>query len=322
VTLGDYARRLGELVDVLAETEGRPHAEIVDDLSLPPGDVISFRVQSDSAASGTLPLVVSARLRDAQKNLLLAAAHAVVAPQKYFPRMTRAEPLALLEEIRDGQTGRGSYINTVFVPVEPTVGRLPLEEPYGRRVTTLLMEMLAIVSNRLDQADDEGLVDEAPPGLSYNLLASLAKMRPPGERSLLDIRMRWSRSRPLPQAPSQVVFREPQFATIGAVAKALRERAPTTCTLEGYVTRLSRSGGDTAAPGEVVVLTELGEGDQDARVHVELSAHDYLTHAIPAHREGRRIRVAGVLRRENRRWRLVEPSGFEMLPAESEELSG
>src|SRR5437879_13878233 len=42
-TLSDYARRMAEVILNLSETDGRPAAEILDDLLLPPSDVLRFR---------------------------------------------------------------------------------------------------------------------------------------------------------------------------------------------------------------------------------------------------------------------------------------
>jgi len=170
------------------------------------------------------------------------------------------------------------------------VGRLPLEEPYGRRVTRLLMDTLHGVQQRLTRADEAGLLDAPPAGLSYNLLAALAEMKPPGERSALDIGVQWSRRRAPPPTPTSVSFNEPQFATMRAVAGALREQTPTTCEIEGYVARLSRRGEDPNESGEVVVLTSLGERPAEARVHLVLPGLEYRERAIPAHADGPPLR--------------------------------
>lgn len=316
--LGDYARRLGELLDTVSKWERRPPGEVLEDLSLPPGDVLAFRVRSDLVSSGTIPVLDSLRLREGQKNLLLAAAHSALVPQRYFPRLGRAEPAELLAQCREGQTARGSYVSTVLVPVAPAVGELPLEEPYGRRVTRLLMETLHAVKQRLARADDASLLADPPPGVSFNLLSALSDMKPLGERSTLEVAARWSLGRPPPEVPARVSFDEPQFATMRAVAVALRERTPTTCEIEGYIVRLSRAEPRPDAPGEVVITTAIGERGGDARVHVALPAAVYNDRALPAHQGGRRVRVAGVLHRQGRQWRLAEPAGFEALPGDEE----
>lgn len=316
--LGDYARRFGELVETLAAVEKRPIQEVLEDLSLPSGDLLAFRVRSDLVISGTIPLLDAISIREAQKNLVLAAAHSVVEPRRYFPRMGRAEPMALLAACREAQTSRGSYITNLVVPVEPAIGRLPLEDPYGRRVTRLLMQTLSAVQQRLVRADGEGLLREPPRGLSYNFLAALAEMRPAGEQSSLDVSVRWSRGRAEPDAPARASFNAAQFETMRAVAVALREEAPATCEIEGYVARLSRQGDQPLAEGEVVVLTLLGEHAAEARVHLVLSAEDYRNRAMPAHAEGRRVRVSGVLKRDGRLWILAAPTGFEVLPGDEE----
>jgi len=319
-TLGDYARVLGELVDTLSKVERRSPFDVTDDLSTPPGDLVSFRVDSELVSSGTVPLLDALRIRESQRDMILSAAHSVVMPLPYFPRLGRAEPVELLARCREAQTARGSYITRLIVPVEPAVGRLPLEDPYGRRVTRLLMDTLSSVQQRLVRADPEGLLEAPPRGLSYNLLTALAAMKPPGERSNLEIGVRWSRGRARPEAPSRVSFSAPQFEHMRPLAAVLRERAPTTCELEGYVTRLSRAGNQPAVEGEVVVLAGLGDQSAEARVHMILSPDDYKQKAMLAHAEGRPVKVSGVLRRDGRRWRLDNPAGFEVLPGEDDQV--
>lgn len=318
-TLGDYARVLGDLVDTLSKVEQRSPFELIEDLSTPPGDLVSFRVRSELVSSGTIPLLDALQIRESQRDLILSAAHSVIMPLPYFPRLGRAEPVELLARCREAQTARGSYISRVIIPVEPTVGRLPLEDPYGRRVTRLLMDTLSSVQQRLARADPEGLLTAPPKGLSYNLLTALASMKPPGERSNLEIGVRWSRGRAQPEAPARVSFSAPQFEHMHPLAGALRERAPTTCDLEGYVTRLSRKGDQPGVKGEVVVLANLSDSSTSARVHMILSPDDYKQKAMLAHKEGRPVKVSGILRREGRRWRLDSPAGFEVLPGEDDQ---
>ncbi len=74
-------------------------------------------MNSDTVASGSIPLDDSIKLRQAQKGVLLAAAHSALEARGHFPRMSRSKALGLLANVREGQTARGSYISRVFVPL-------------------------------------------------------------------------------------------------------------------------------------------------------------------------------------------------------------
>lgn len=317
--LFDYGRRMAELVEMVAMVEQRSPVEVFSDLSLPPCDLLHFRVHSEQVGSGTLPFLEGLRLREAQKNLLLSVAHSAIQPQRYFPQLSRKEPTELLAQCREGQTTRGSYVMNVLVPVEPAIGRLPLEEPLGRRVTRLLMQTLGDIQQRLRCMDGEALLNVESRGMSANLLGALGEMYPPGEGSRLEIGVRWSRNRPPPvDTLERVQFIDGYFPMLRAAAGAMREQHPCTCELSGYVARLGRSAESPETSGDIVLVAQLGDPPVEARVHVSLPAKIYNDLAITAHREGRRLRITGILHREGRRWRLQEPNGVMLLVGEEE----
>lgn len=317
-TLADYARRMGELVEHIAAVEQRSVLEVHSDLSMPPGDLLGFRVRSELVGSGTIPLVDGLRLREAQRNLILAAAHAAIQPQRYYPQLSRREPTALLAQCREAQTARGSYVMNLLVPVEPAIGKLPFTDPPGRRVTRLLMQTLNEIRHQLRSMDGEALLRMESRGMSANLLAALGEMYPPGEGSSLEISVRWARNRPPPEVPERLSFTEGVFPLLRAVADAMREQHPSPCELSGYVTRLERPGEGAEGPGTIVLVAQVGEPPAEVRVHVALPAPVYNEMAIPAHREGRRLHMTGTLRREGRKWILNDPARIDWVTEEEE----
>jgi hypothetical protein len=310
-SFSDYALRMAELIDVLARVEGRSFLEILNDLLIPPGDRIRFRIFSESTRSGTISLEDSIRLRQATKQLVLASAHAALKPQRHFARLAQAPALELLQECRETQTERGSYVASLLVPVTPPVGSLELEEPYARRVTQTLMGALVETAGSIEAGEPGILLERAQVGVSSNFLAALAEMRPSGERSFVEIDMSWSRERPAPRLPrANVRFEQGVFGMFTEAARALRETTPVTGQeIEGFVVRLERPEKDE--PGEVVIAAQL-EDYGSAKVHVRLSAPAYAL-AANAHRDGLRVRVLGTLTKTGRRFELREPSGFEVL---------
>jgi hypothetical protein len=309
----DYALRMAELIDVLSRHEQRPFMEILDDLLNPPGDRIRFRLFSESTRSGSIPLDDSIRLRQAAKQLFLAAAHSALKPQRHFARLSQAPALELMQECRETQTQRGSYVTSLLVPVTPSVGDVELEDPYARRVTQMLMGALVETARSVESGEPRTLLERASAGVSSNFLAALAELRPGGERSFVQIDVGWSRARPAPRVErSMVKFEQGVFGMFGEAARSLRETSSVVgLEVEGFVIRLERPEGDAESPGEVVIATEL-EGYGSARLHVRLAPPVY-SQAADAHRDGRRVRVLGTLAKTGRRFELREPSGFEIL---------
>lgn len=56
VNLSDYPRRMAEVVVNLAEDQGRPAPEVLNDLLLPPSDVLRFTIDEPDSQTGAIPL--------------------------------------------------------------------------------------------------------------------------------------------------------------------------------------------------------------------------------------------------------------------------
>lgn len=104
----DYAERVAEAIHRLAEFDHRSAGEVLNDLTVPPADVLRLRMQSREADSGTLPLEEGLRLLQGGRDLLLAAACSAHQHQAYYPRQTFAPAQEFLRSCRIGQTERGS----------------------------------------------------------------------------------------------------------------------------------------------------------------------------------------------------------------------
>jgi hypothetical protein len=128
-----------------------------------------------------LPLLDALRVREATRNMLLAAAHSTLSPQAFFPRMSRSDATQLLATVQEGQTQRGCFVSRFIVPVEPAVAQSALfgepEEPYGRHVVRLLMHALEHVRQVRARGELDPLISSEKEGVSGNLLAALATVR-------------------------------------------------------------------------------------------------------------------------------------------------
>lgn len=303
----DYLRRVDELTAALRRTEQLPFAALLDALTEPVGDALALRVDTDAASRGTLSFEEALKVRQGARTLLLAAAHSVIAPQPWFPRLSRAEAVGLLGQVQEARTHRGSFVMRWLVPVDPVVGQLlEIDEPFGRRVVRLLLAALEEVRRVRSLGSYDELLQLEGKGVSGNLLAALAGMRPAAEGAL-EFSVSWARNRPAPRAPSPAV-RLPSEALAGldAAAAAMKERVEEPgFELVGYVTQLSRESADASRPGEVTVVPATAEGPQLPRVSIELPAQLYEV-AIAAHRSGDLVRAVGTLRKVGRRWTLSD----------------
>ena len=328
--LADYAERMGDIVQMLAAVEQRNAWQVLADLSAPPADVLRLQVSAPDATLGTLPLNEGIRLMEGGRALLLAAACSAHQPQAYYPRQAYKESLEFLETCQLGQTERGSFIATIMAPIPPQIERqtemfpgndqqLALEtEPFPRKATLRLMLALDHIRDSIHKGSYDSILSGVDRGVSANLCEAIASMKPGGDQAILLIRMSWSRNRPkVPTSiPPKVFFSQTAFSIIQEAGRKLRE-APTArrTRIEGVVVSL-KAESSLFDNFEGIVTLRAAVGGVPARVQVVLNRNDYVS-ACDAHRDGRTVAATGLLQRETKLYRLLEPQSFQVLPQTS-----
>ena len=201
----DCHKRTAELVELIAQIQGRSPLALLEELSTPEGDALEVRLESEAACSGTVPLADAIRIRQAQRGLLLAAAHSVLQPRSYYPHLSRREAVELLSRCRERPTAQGCYQTRLIVPVEPLVGQASVAS-LGRQTVQMLMQAAQISAQAVNADRAEVLLESYHQGVSANFLDSLADLVLLGDQGRLDLRVRWSRNRSLPEqiAPIQI----------------------------------------------------------------------------------------------------------------------
>lgn len=195
-SLSDYNEAVAEAIQRLAEFEKRPAREVLDHLLLPPADILQFREKSRDAEAGSLPFEHAVRMINGTKRLLLSAAHSVLVPQAYHPRLSRSEAEEFVNECRLGQTGRGSFVFSVACPLAPAVALPGMQsDPFARQVTTLLIRCLEAIVQATSLGNVDDLLNPAVnSGLSANFCESLLMLRPSGDSATLTISAAWSKA--------------------------------------------------------------------------------------------------------------------------------
>lgn len=343
----DYRHRMAEVIANLAEDQGRPATEVLNDLLMPPSDVLRFRVDEPQNEAGIVPLVQGIDLLEGARKAILASACSVVQPQRFHPRLSRAEPEQLLQACRLGQTERGSFTAVIACPLdavggEPIQGKpmplfegtegladttrgveggeplFPAPEPFTRKTTGLLMRSVARIVSAVD-ADQVASLLESPddqPPLSANLCEALAMIQPTGDRSRLTVQATWARTLPPPpgsRLPSVVHLRRDDFSVVEKLAVALRPaRAPKRSHFIALVDALSGNPDEhNRVSGDVQLLVfDAEEGSFKARVI--LNADDYHI-AWEAHGVAGYVSLNGVLKVGGRVHRIENVSNFKFL---------
>lgn len=320
--LGDFDLRMAEVLRTLAQVEGRSQLDILRDLQAASSDLIRIRAPADNAADGTIPIEAAVAFVERARDLMLAAACAAIDKRSYFATRKPAQATDYLDQVRMGQTERGSFVLTILSPVTPLLkpadtGLLfPLEppEPYERSVTRTLALSLSAVRAAADTAAAQGnlkpFADAVGQGVSANLCEALVGLAQVSPSAGLDVGISWSPNRAVaPSTPARVTLPADTIPLIREAARLFRETGPVEdFELQGGVVGLFRPEG--AAIGRVTVA---GFIENHARkVLIELAEPDYST-AIRAHKEEAIVLCTGELVKDGRSFRLLNPRRFRML---------
>lgn len=318
--LGDFDRRLVELLEQLAEIHQRPAWQLVDEMSAPLGDILEIRIRAEAVNDGTLPLDAAGAYRQAARDLILAGAHATIEPRAHFARMTRKEPLELLARCREGQSARGSYRIRTIVPMDPQIGQTDLD-PLARRTVLTIHRAATAAVTAVDQDRPEALLTLHGAGVSANLLSALAALEPPGEGEGggVDLAVHWSHDRAPPSAAGGIVrIGRAAFGHFRSAARTIRASTPEPgVELDGYVVRLRSA--DPGQGGTVSILGEI-EGGDTRKVTVALDGPAY-GRLVDAHKSGSRVRLVGDLLQKPRSAELQHATVLEIID-EGEAVQG
>jgi hypothetical protein len=140
-TIADFATRMKELINVVAEVESRRAAGVLFDLTLAPFDVIRVR-SMDADAYGSIRFEQGLDLHEEAKRAVVAAANAAASeqPRKAWKGRRPDSVGQYLERLRLGQTENASFSLTVLSPYSFDPGgqeqaTLFEDQAFGRRVT-------------------------------------------------------------------------------------------------------------------------------------------------------------------------------------------
>lgn len=312
----DFEERLQEFVSALARIQDEDRDALVTNLRYATADLVRVRLVGPRVGRGELPIGDGADLFEGAREMMLAAACATVSTRPNFgPRKPR-QALDYLDQVRLGQTERGSYVVTVISDVAPPEQQhlVPddaavIDVPFERHVTTKLVGALSAAhgaaTSILTQQSGYGAFDEAvEAGVSANLCDAIVTMGAEQAAAHVEVSMEWASSRPpAPGVPSSVAFEAASLPVIKQAVAHLRELGPFDDELVvGFVSRLTRGNED-----EIGTIVIDGEARGERRnVNVELPDEQYDL-AVDAHRHRRPVRIRGTLFKRGRSWVLSDP---------------
>jgi len=292
-------------------------------------DTVSFRVMRSSMSERSIPLVFAYSMLQGAENLLLSAAHTVLKPQYYHPRLNRNEAKKFLEASRFRHTEPGSFVLKISCPLnaldEPSGNQLQLIEceknaPFVRKAMVILNKSISSVIAAIEADTLEALVENekqsTSPSISYNLCNAIASFYSEGLGNSLEIKNQWSLLKPVndPSLNKPNVIQQEYFPRFEEIARELKPSVdPVVDTFYATVEELSGEiGTHGERSGEVLLHLLLPQGEQ-IKVRVNLDATQYHK-ADQAHMAAHNayIKVKGKLLQGKQPQRLTEVSEFEL----------
>lgn len=324
-SVGDFARRMRDVVFNLGQVEQRSMAEVLDDILRVRADIVRMRWDGPAVASGRVPVELGARAVHLSRDMLLAAACATLERKRVFTKRKRNEAMNFLGSALLAPPQSGSFVLTVEVPLPPhlqqSISPAVDEPPYERRVMVLLSEAVqaahAAASEASGTGDIDPIVDAVAKGVSANLCDSISGMLESKGFDGVELSFGWSPTRPTARStPSKPVrFTPDQGDVLREAAKILRAAEPEPdFALKGPVVTLS-SDRPSEAGGEVKVA-----GVVDGvvrRIAVGLNSMDY-NKAVEAHGKEMDVVVEGELTKHGHRYVLESPRGFGLAVEDAE----
>lgn len=323
----DYTQTIGKILTILARFEDRAESSVLRDLSIADLDLIRVRAP-EADDDGSLPIDVGVDVIKQSRDALLAAACAASSPRRVFSAGKNLEAKQYLDQVRLGQTEKGSFVVALLSPVPPSLAepeagqQLSMwpeihDEPFARKVTRTFMTALSEMKLAISQVDGgQGISafdSRVERGISSNLCAAIAKLIRDGNG--LDISTSWALTRPGPEASAHVSFVSDDASTLEEAAKELRNREPRSDErLEGPIIRLAR--GQDAEEGQVTIQARIDDALKSVRV--EFGPIDYRK-VVEAHNDRKVVSLVGDLEREGSRWTLKNPRGLEILVTEDDD---
>jgi len=298
----DFVLRVSEVLKELERSESRSQLQIFREFLLSGFDLVRLASRGPQTENGTLSLDEGSRFVANAHDLLLAAALSSVEPRPSYTGKKPKLASDFMHRARLGQTEEGSFVLTILAPVSADEteqgGQLDLGQPFGRIVTTKLLEATreASAAAAASISKPEWFKSEFRPrvskGVSANLCAALAGIFSIEGTDEVELDIGWSATVPHPQFTSSSVKIPASTSHIFAdAARELRKDDDRSSTsLVGPVVKLEKGEGQTK--GQV---TFIGVVDgTHKKVKINLEGEDY-DQATEAHKTGQLIAVKGIV---------------------------
>ncbi|MEV0680548.1 hypothetical protein AB0I60_28935 [Actinosynnema sp. NPDC050436] len=313
--LRDYPARVADVLEAIAQAEGRTTGAVLHDVRSLLVDVQNVRTEPASP-SGSIPLRQGVQAVKGIRDLFAAAASTATLddPTAVLPSTMPRDVWRFLDHVRLGESQRGSYIMRVETQLGPTTDglalppRVVLDQLY-RAAEGARQAAVESVRSR----DSRVFEEVVGSGVSADLCEALVAISG-GDGIPFELNFAWAPARPLGRSTPDLRFDRSLLPALREGGRHLRAtiRAGTT-TATGRVTRLERGGGGRGGQVMILGLLELeGREIPGQSISVSLSPVQYQD-AIRAHADNLIVVAVGHLARVGHQQALDNVRRFEVL---------
>jgi len=323
----DYSYRIIDVLESIAQAENREVHQVLTDLSIPPGDIVRFRVINRDTIGGTISFLEGFNLLESAKKALFTTACDIVQPEKYHKRLALKGAQQFIEECRLGQTEKGSFIASIICPFvnqtpEDQAQQLSIfnrseefKQSLTRKVTRRLMSSLAEIKNAIDRGEESRIVDlEGERIISGNFIESIIELNSTKEITEIEIATSWSVfASEQAEIANTIKFSNDYIPVLESIISKIK---PIDRGFEDdFIGKISLTKADpdihSRTEGEIILNYIIGDEEKVSKARVVLSNEDY-DKACEAHKQGKSVKIRGKLVSIGRS-KIIENPSFEII---------
>lgn len=323
----DYGELIYSAIKKISDVERRELDQVINDLLLPPSDVIRFRVDNKRTEYGLITFNEGFALLENAKKSLFTTACDIVNPVVYHKRMSYKSAHQFIDSCYLGQTERGSFIASVVCPfVNGTVDEKPsqlslfnseedLISSFTRTVTKRYMKSLSKLKEIIETGNHELIENPNQPEIiSANFIESIVELGEYGDKEKIEIFASWSSvTKELIDVPKSISFSKDYISPMESIISKMK---PKDDGKDGsFVGKVSKAQADpnpsNRSEGEIT-FNFIGDEDKIIKAKVFLNTEDF-SKACEALDKGTNVKISGLLKASGKS-KTIENPYFELLP--------
>lgn len=322
----DYDELIYNAIQKIALVENRDIERVINDLLVPPSDIIRFRVENKRTEFGLISFNEGFALLENAKKSLFTTACDIINPTSFHKRMSYKSAQQFIDSCFLGQTERGSFVASVVCPfinetIEEKPAQLSLfnsEEELGtsftRRVTKRYMNTLSKLKTAIETGDHESIENPNDPEIiSANFIESIVELGEYGDKEEIEISASWtSITKEVIDVPSKISFTKDYIPPMQSIINKLK---PKDQGKDGvFVGKVSKAQADpdpsNRSEGEIT-FNFIGDDDKIVKAKVLLKTEDF-SKACEALDKGFNVKISGLLIASGKS-KMIENPNFKLL---------